>query len=81
MDTKLNVGEECHFNGILLDTWAIESFVISLVQYKAYCNKFTTPENVFEGSGRTLNGIAGAEGPIGSANIANHLKHWALSLM
>ena len=69
MHAELSYGETTTFRGILIDTCANKSSVISPSQYRAYCETFQVPCNILKQNIRSLKGIGGKSVSIGTATI------------
>lgn len=71
MNAELQKGEESTFEGIVIDTGANRSSVMSLAQYKAYCKTFHTVPNVR--NDKLTNSLVGLGGhtiqAVGTAHI------------
>jgi Reverse transcriptase (RNA-dependent DNA polymerase) len=61
--------EKLTFRGIIIDTGANRSSLMSLSQYRCYCHEFSVPASL-RSSKKTFNGIGGRRESIGSTNIA-----------
>ena len=56
MNCQLSKGEYAPFDGVIIDTGANRSSVISLAQYKAYCQQFGVTPNI-KGDAKSLIGL------------------------
>lgn len=68
MSKDLKMGEEEIFKGIYIDTCANRSSIMSLKQYKAYCNQFNAPFHI-EPDTKKISGIGGSSQTLGSAVV------------
>lgn len=69
MFSALSMGEVPRFKGILIDSCANRSSVMSYEQYRAYCEEFDAPMNVDTASSRSVLGIGGTTKAIGTATV------------
>ena len=69
MHAALSHGESSGFDGIIIDTGANRSSVMSHAQYKAYCNEFNVPAIIDRTDTRGLKGIGGQGQCIGTAIV------------
>ncbi len=68
MERELKLGETTMFKGILLDTCCNRSSVMSLSQYKAYCEEFNVPTKLKPDT-KSISGIGGNSKAVGTAMI------------
>jgi hypothetical protein len=66
--------DNLRFQGIIIDTGANRSSLMSLNQYRCYCHEFSVPASLHE-SKKTFNGIGGRRESIGSTNITIPFPH------
>ena len=57
------------FNGILMDTGANRSSVISLSQYLAYCREYGIPASLDKSKAGSVRGLGGKQSSLGTATI------------
>ena len=69
MHVALSCGECSSFDGIIVDTGADRSSVMSHSQYKAYCEEFNIPPHIDRSDKRGLTGIGGQGQCIVTANV------------
>lgn len=80
MHAELRTGEEPVFKGLHLDTFANRSSVMSIAQYKAYCEEFRVPSGIDKWKQCTLLGIGGSSSTIGTATIPVPFKDLQLTI-
>lgn len=68
MMPEIEMGEKERFKGILIDTCANRSSVMSIKQYRAYCDEFKTPFHI-NSDDKVISGIGGQSKTIGNATI------------
>lgn len=80
MNAELHTGEQPIFKGLHLDTCANRSSVMSIAQYKAYCEEFRVPSRIDKSKRSTLLGIGGSSSTIGTATIPVPFKNLQLTI-
>lgn len=80
MASELEIGEEDGFRGILIDTCAKRSSIMSLRQYRAYCSEFKAPLRINPET-KTISGIGGKSKTLGFAEVPYHLMVLTCLLM
>lgn len=74
IEAALSVGECTKFNGIIMDTAANRSSIMSLSQYKAYCEEFRISMRINRMEKRTICGVNSKSSPVGTATISIPFK-------
>lgn len=75
MSSALSIGYAPRFKGILIDSCAKRSPVMSYTQYRAYCEKFNVPMNIDNKNGRPMFGTGRTIKAIGTALVPIPFKN------
>lgn len=76
MNRELKQGERSEFKGLMLDTCANRSSVMSLNQYKAYCREFNVPVILDKSDPKSLTGIGGRSKIRWLSNYSNSIRRF-----
>ena len=74
IEAALSIGEKNEFRGIIMDTAANRSSVMSHSQYKAYCEEFHVPMQLNRSEKKTICGLNSKNPAIGTAVITIPFK-------